>query len=620
MEYLQQHRPEEVVCKRREGPLHVNAEEFATAAATAAKPWQQPWCTQPAPNHLFRGKSSETNDGGAMDATHMELTVPLIEGKLILLTQAGAAVAELQDQANHSRSLGSSSNECLLRKDFMSTNMDTARVEEDINKDIEERQCDSEMAAQLPVATNHSADCPKDTNTFQQVNRICTVAEPACAKEANSELPENGMPTIVAAIVAPPADGNAVMETTDKETNDETLFVRFVHGTTPTACVEEASNRTPQGHGEATIATPLNKPANKSLAKDTIENKQRCGGRAGTVADAEAANEELPECTTREIEAEMMSRTADCNVVTKKPSDSATLDQHANHDLLREGLMLCVATEANHERHEGQGDAAALLETKDATALKRAEGVLPGSCLIVITTPTHAEESTDDDLQNAAMPSIESERMVLTLDRNVETPVTNDSPEEAPLQIPPGPTAETEGPAIVAHASSDGSFCDFYKEGPSAFGKEAEEQMLQTQPLRGGPLVGPDQAPDNGQGPRHDVRPDPSQQYAKEKKRPSPSVTFLGAAISKKYRSHSLGSGQAPIALVEGVESVLTNNETTMTTGMPLELPDSPHSVEYIRGLSVAVECCLDQVLNGIADRATMWQNAQVNGFVHCAR
>jgi hypothetical protein len=301
-------------------------------------------------------------------------------------------------------------------------------------------------------------------------------------------------------------------------------------------------------------------------------------------------------------------------VLMKKPSDSPALNQHANHDLKdqsRNNSMDASEEELNNEGQEEKGDAAtAELAENDSTALVKHvdEEVLAGNCITSIAPPVHEEGATDEDVEKGTIPSIEPEAMLLAGDRNVALapPAINDS--QAALQIPPAePGRETGGPPIAAHASRDASFRDCYKEGPSAFGKEAEEQMLQ---------VGPDEAPDNGKGPRHDGRSDPGPQYAKEKKRPSSSDTFLGAAITKKYRSHSLGSGQASIALVESVEGVLTDNEATMTTEVPLEVPDAPHSAEYIRGLSVAVECCLDQVLNGVADRASMWRNAQVSEFV----
>jgi hypothetical protein len=400
------------------------------------------------------------------------------------------------------------------------------------------------------------------------------------AEEESNDVQERQGTTAIAVLGNHSTVVDAVSDKPNDETNDMCATTDFA-----------ASNQTPVRHGNAAIA-------NDSF-KDT--NEQRCVEHVATQAHAQE-------------QGTMHTFAPRGAVLMKKPSDSPALNQHANHDLKdqsRNNSMDTSEEEFNNEGQEEKGDAAtAELAENDSTALGKHvdEEVLAGSYMASIAPPVHEEGATDEDVEKGTIPSIEPEAMLLAGDRNVALapPAINDS--EAALQIPPAePGRETDGPPIAAHASRDASFRDCYKKGPSAFGKEAEEQMLQ---------VGPDEAPDNGKGPRHDVGPDPGPQYAKEKKRPSSSDTFLGAAITKKYRSHSLGSGQAPIALVESVEGVLTDDEATMTKGTPLELPDAPHSAEYIRGLSVAVECCLDQVLNGVADRASMWRNAQVNGFM----
>jgi hypothetical protein len=613
MEHLQQQRAEEVVCERREAPLHhSNAEEFVAVAANPAELWQQPRCPQPLLGHVMYSKSSEPNDGQTMDATNMKLTDPVNKGKLIILTQEGVVAADLPVQAKDPSDRGNDANDAMLQGSFKFTNMDTAHMEEAVNEDIQKIQSDSAIAAQLPVVANYS-DCANDAN---QVELQDSVAVAARAKETNIvELPENSVPNTV--FMAPPVNANVVSDNLNDESNDKCKG--FLRATMPTetACVEKASNRTHEGHRDATIALKL--PANDSCMKDTNDNEQRCVSDAATGAVAEVL---LGGTVT--IEVGKSSPTDGCNDVLEKQSDSAALDQHENNDMIHVGssVMAALGEQANPEGHQGQGGAAALLATNDATALvKHAKEALSGSCMASIATPVHDEEAKGDELQNSAMPSTAPENVSLTLDRNVPLtpPVANDSLEEAELQIPtsePGPTAEMEGHATVAYASREPSLHDYYQEGPTAFAKEAEEQILHIQPPCPRSVVGPGGTRDYALGSRFEVRQDSGSQYAKEKKRPRSTITFLGAAISKKYRSHSLGSGEAPITLVEGVESVLTHSSATMTTGVSMESTDAPHSVEYIRGLSVAVECCLDQVLNGVADRAAMWQNAQVKGFV----
>jgi hypothetical protein len=609
MEYLQQQRAEEVVCERREAPLHHgNAEGFVAVAANPAGPWQQPQCPQPAPNRLLQGKRSEPNDSQTMHATNMELPDPLNKGNLILLTQEGVAAAPRQVQAKNPSGLGNDANDAALCEDFKSSNMDTAHVDEAANEDIRKIQGDAAIAAQLPVVEYYS-NCAKDAN---QVGLQDSVAAAARAKETNIvELPGNSVPNTV--FMAPPADANVVSEKPMDETNDKRDS--FLPETMPTASLEEASHQMHEGHGDATIA--LKVPANNSCMKDTNENEQRCGSGASTDAHVTEAKE-TQECDVPIINAEMTSRTDDFNVETEKPYDSPALDQHANHEMLHEDQGCTDLTGASEgdvslERQGGQGDAASQLEANDATVLVKHghEEILAGSCMTSIATAAHLQD-VNEELQNAAMPSV-PQRMSSTLGCGtaLAPPATNDSPKGTFLQIP-----LAEGPPTAPPTSHDAPLHDYYKEGPSTLGTEVEQQILQALPPCTGP--GPDKTPNNAQGSLHEVRPDHGMHYAKEKKRSSPSVTFLGAAINKKYRSHSLGSGQAPVTLVEGVESVLTDGAATMATGVPLELPDVPDhaSAEYIRGLSVAAECCLDQVLNGVADRATMWQNAQVNEFV----
>jgi hypothetical protein len=107
------------------------------------------------------------------------------------------------------------------------------------------------------------------------------------------------------------------------------------------------------------------------------------------------------------------------------------------------------------------------------------------------------------------------------------------------------------------------------------------------------------------------------QSVARNLPAPSPAIrqkrkttSFLAICVTKKFKHHSTGPRQEPDGILVQDAQVVA---PAPTTGIHEDVaPEPPAPVEFIRGLSLAVESCFDQILWGGFDRARAWEKSVV--------
>jgi hypothetical protein len=107
----------------------------------------------------------------------------------------------------------------------------------------------------------------------------------------------------------------------------------------------------------------------------------------------------------------------------------------------------------------------------------------------------------------------------------------------------------------------------------------------------------------------HSVAPGlPARASATRKKRKI--TSFLATCVTKKFKHHSVGPRREhDDILVQDAQVVPPADSNGIHR---VVAPKTPASVEFVRGLSVAVESCFDQILRGGIDRGQEWEKSMV--------